>query len=44
MLELDEDRLPLVVVEDGFDVYGMKGGNELGVVVDCGRVLGGCGR
>ena len=33
VLEEDEDRLP-VVVEAGVEVYGVKGGNELGEAVD----------
>ena len=44
VLELEEDRLPEVVFEGGFEVKGMKGGKELGVGVECGAVLGGCGR
>ena len=33
MLDEDEDRLP-VVVEAGVEVYGVKGGKELGDAVD----------
>ena len=43
VLEEDDDRLP-AVVEAGVEVYGMKGGKELGEAVDCGAVFGGCGR
>ena len=44
VVKLDEERLLAVVEDDGVEVYGMNGGKELGVGVDCGAVLGGCGR
>lgn len=44
VLELDDDRLLAVLLEEGFDVNGVNGGKELGVGLDCGAVLGGCGR
>ena len=44
VLELDEDRELAVVVEGGTEVYAVNGGKDLAVGLDCGAVLGGCGR